>query len=209
MRAILLLVALLVAAAIWSGSYVLLRRRGQTRLFWLHLGISCLVLGGGIGLAAALNPEPTDGWLRSYGALGYMVLIGFLWLVYSLALLGVAAFGLSESERPLPGQEVDDMRLIRRVGWGAAGTAVVGATVFWLGWVRAPTPEQVCAHKIQLVVDSTPPQQREGADALVGQLEARCLVAAQRKLRLRGKLVWARYAKCVTSATHLRDAERC
>lgn len=81
--------------------------------------------------------------------------------------------------------------------------------VFWLIFVRAPSPQEVCKHKIALVLAEVPPDQREGADALIMQLELRCVEAAEKKIQFRGKLVYADYAKCVTRATTLGDAERC
>ncbi|PRP98814.1 hypothetical protein ENSA7_64460 [Enhygromyxa salina] len=99
--------------------------------------------------------------------------------------------------------------VIRKVSVILLGLMIVGVFVFWFGWVHAPTPEQVCQHKIQLVHETVGEDQTDGAEALVGQLEANCVIAANRKIQLRGKLVWAEYAKCVTAATTLADAERC
>jgi hypothetical protein len=99
--------------------------------------------------------------------------------------------------------------VLRKVALILLGVTTVAVIVFWLGWVRAPSPTQVCQHKIQLVHETVGEDQADAADALVGQLEATCVTAAERKIRLRGKLVWARYAKCVTEATTLSDAERC
>ena len=99
--------------------------------------------------------------------------------------------------------------VLRKTAWLVLAIMSVGVLVFWIGWVRAPSPTQVCKHKIDLVHETTGADQGDGADALVGQLEATCVIAAERKIRLRGKLVWAKYAKCVTSATSLSDAERC
>lgn len=99
--------------------------------------------------------------------------------------------------------------VIRKLSLILLGAATVAVIVFWLGWVRAPSPEQVCKHKIQLVGETASEDQTDGADALVGQLELNCVIAAERKIRLRGKLVWAKFAKCVTQATTLSDAERC
>lgn len=86
---------------------------------------------------------------------------------------------------------------------------VLAVFVFWFGWVRAPSPEEVCAHKMELVLATATPDQREGADALIARLELNCVQAARRKIQLRGKLVWADYAKCVTAAETLMEAERC
>lgn len=99
--------------------------------------------------------------------------------------------------------------VLRKVSLIMLGVSVVAVFVFWLGWVRAPSPVQVCKHKIQLVQATVGEDQTDGADALVEQLEAKCVIAAERKIRLRGKLVWAQYAKCVTRASTLSDAENC
>ncbi|KIG13596.1 hypothetical protein DB30_07927 [Enhygromyxa salina] len=107
-------------------------------------------------------------------------------------------------------QEMATMRrVVRKVSLILLGACGVGVLVFWLGWVRAPSPEQVCKHKIQLVHETVGEDQTDGAEALVGQLEANCVIAAKRKIQLRGKIVWAKYAKCVTSAPTLTEAERC
>jgi hypothetical protein len=99
--------------------------------------------------------------------------------------------------------------VLRYVVIGVLVLSVVAVFVFWLGWVRAPSPEQICKHKIELVIATVGEDQTEGADALIGQLEAKCVVAAERKILLRGKLVYAEYAKCVMAAGSLMDAERC
>jgi hypothetical protein len=99
--------------------------------------------------------------------------------------------------------------VLRKVGIAVLVLSVVSVLVFWLGWVRAPSPEQICKHKIELVIATVGEDQTEGADALIGQLEAKCVEAAERKILLRGKIVYADYAKCVMAAGSLMDAERC
>jgi hypothetical protein len=110
-----------------------------------------------------------------------------------------------------PGNDVmaGTRAVLRKVGLGVLVLSVVAVLVFWLGWVRAPSPEQICKHKIELVIDQVGEDQTEGADALVGQLEAKCVESAERKIKLRGKIVYADYAKCVMASTSLMDAERC
>jgi hypothetical protein len=99
--------------------------------------------------------------------------------------------------------------VLRKVSLAVLVISVVAVLVFWLGWVRAPSPEQICKHKIELVIATVGEDQAEGADALIGQLQAKCVAAAERKILLRGKLVYAEYAKCVMAAGSLMDAERC
>jgi hypothetical protein len=99
--------------------------------------------------------------------------------------------------------------VLRKVAIGVLVLSLVSVLVFWLGWVRAPSPEQICKHKIELVISTVGEEQTEGADALIGQLEGKCVTAAERKILLRGKIVYAEYAKCVMAAQSLMDAERC
>ena len=100
------------------------------------------------------------------------------------------------------------VRLLSKIGWGALAVIVLAVFVFWFTKVRAPDPATICAHKVELVLEAGA-DQRGGAEALVGQLEAKCVDAAKRKIQMRGKLVYAEYAKCVMAATALSDAERC
>ncbi len=85
----------------------------------------------------------------------------------------------------------------------------LGVFVFWWIWVRAPSPAQICQHKIELVLAEVPQDQREGAEALIDRLELRCIESAEKKIQLRGKLVYAEYARCVAKATSLSEAEQC
>lgn len=100
-------------------------------------------------------------------------------------------------------------KLLSKIGWGVLALMIVAVVVFWLGWVRAPDPATICAHKVDLVFNTVGADQREGAEALVGQLEITCVEAAKRKIQMRGKLVYADYAKCVMAASALSQAERC
>jgi hypothetical protein len=98
--------------------------------------------------------------------------------------------------------------LVTKVAWAIVATLAMATVVFWLGWVRAPSPETICQHKIELA-KSAGAQQSAGTEALIGQLELKCVDAAKTKILMRGKLVYAKYAKCVMAASTLDDAERC
>jgi hypothetical protein len=106
--------------------------------------------------------------------------------------------------------ELDAAKAIARKVAAALSVAIVLAIfVFWLGWVRAPSPQAICEHKVELVLATVGPEQRDGADALIDQLELKCVEAAERKIQMRGKIVYADYAKCVIAATTLAEAENC
>jgi hypothetical protein len=49
----------------------------------------------------------------------------------------------------------------------------------------------------------------EGQTALVSQLEERCMQQKLDKIQLRGRVVWAKYAKCVTEANDLDTIWKC
>ncbi len=92
--------------------------------------------------------------------------------------------------------------------WLSLGFSVFVLTlgVLWFMFVRAPSPEAVCAHKVQLVMSEA-----QGADAgpLVEQLQTTCIQNAQRRIQMRGKIKYANYARCVVEASSLEQAERC
>jgi hypothetical protein len=89
----------------------------------------------------------------------------------------------------------------------AAGVFALCILTFWAVYVRAPSPEEVCQHKIDLVLEEAP--EGTNAEPLVASLQKSCVSSAERKIQLRGKLKYANYARCVVAATELGEAERC
>lgn len=103
----------------------------------------------------------------------------------------------------------------RRPRWGlwiSVGTlsAIAGGIfAFWLIYVRAPSPQEVCAHLIALTRQDAGDAAPRAVDALVSRLEARCVEDKSRIMKMRDKLEYAKYARCVIAATSLETAERC
>lgn len=103
----------------------------------------------------------------------------------------------------------------RRTRWGlwiSLGTlGAIGGSIFafWLIYVRAPSPTQVCAHLIALTRQDAGDTAPKAVDALVTRLEKRCVEDKTRIMQMRDKLEYAKYARCVVAATSLEDAERC
>ena len=91
----------------------------------------------------------------------------------------------------------------------ALSLAVLGLCIltFWLVYVRAPSPDEVCTHKIELVMAEVKPG--IDASALVDSLKKSCVKAAEQKIQLRGKIKYANYARCVVGAADLMAAETC
>jgi len=81
----------------------------------------------------------------------------------------------------------------------------------WFAFVRAPPPQQVCSHIIDVTMRESADQGvgGDGQDAVIGQLEQRCVQQKLDKIQLRGRVVWAKYAKCVMATNELESISRC
>lgn len=86
--------------------------------------------------------------------------------------------------------------------------ALVLATL-WTLYVRAPAPEVVCEHKIAITLAEVGDQHGDAATNLLDQLRLQCVKEKRKLLELRGKIVYARQAKCIMAATTLSAAESC
>jgi nicotinamide riboside kinase len=88
---------------------------------------------------------------------------------------------------------------------------VASLFAFWWGWVRAPTPPAVCEHIVTLMAKES------AAEAIDVQTQARliqatseqCMTRAYDKLKLRGRLGYAKWAKCTAGAASVADSGRC
>jgi len=79
----------------------------------------------------------------------------------------------------------------------------------WIAYVSAPEPEQVCEHKIAITLAEAGDQHGPAVDNLLDQLKLQCVKEKRKLLQLRGKIVYARQAKCILAATTLSAAEKC
>ncbi len=98
----------------------------------------------------------------------------------------------------------------RALAIGSVG-AIAGLFGLWFAYVRAPGPQDVCRHIIEVTTREAADQGVGGAgqDAVVAQLEESCVKQKVDKIQLRGRVVWAKYAKCVMQADSLDDIWRC
>jgi len=81
----------------------------------------------------------------------------------------------------------------------------------WVAFVRAPGPERVCDHIVEVTVaEATAAGMSVEAEAsLVEGLRDRCVQHKRDKIQLRGRIKYARYAKCVLEQDSLADIEAC
>lgn len=94
----------------------------------------------------------------------------------------------------------------------AATIALVLAAVIaalWLTYVRAPPPQVICQRKADILLAEAGDQHGDAVSHLLDQYRLGCVQQADTLLRLRGKLAYARHARCVMAATTLSEAERC
>jgi hypothetical protein len=113
---------------------------------------------------------------------------------------------MAAAEQPNPPRGIHWGRFIALGSLGACGG---GLLAFWLIYVRAPDPASVCSHLVQLTRAEAGESAPRAVDALVERLETRCVEDKARIMRMRDKLEYAKYARCVVAATTLSDAERC
>lgn len=79
----------------------------------------------------------------------------------------------------------------------------------WIAFVRAPAPEAVCEHKIAITLAEAGDQHSQAVGDLLDQLKLQCVKEKHKLLQLRGKIAYARQARCILAATTLSAAERC
>ena len=93
---------------------------------------------------------------------------------------------------------------------GAIVSAVVlSLFLVWFFLLRAPAPEVVCQHLIDVAVREAGDRSPQALESLVDRLRLTCTREKRDLLRLRGKYAYARHAKCVLAATTLSAAEGC
>jgi len=99
---------------------------------------------------------------------------------------------------------------MRRVGQ-AVFLFTATLMVLWWIFVRAPGPEELCEHIVQVTLDEarSANMNPQSEASLVSGLQERCIEHKQDKMQLRGRVKYAEYAKCVMSATTLLDVESC
>ena len=92
-------------------------------------------------------------------------------------------------------------------------TLLVTATVFGLWWtyVRAPGPAVVCEHIIEVTVAESRASgmSSESEATVIERTRDECIQHKQDKILLRGRVEYARYAKCVMAADTLEDIYSC
>ncbi len=98
-------------------------------------------------------------------------------------------------------------RVLLLAALGVAGALVAGAALM----LRAPAPEALCDHilAVTLAEAEKTDLEPETRAQLERSLRDACIRHKRDKQRLRGRIVYARYARCVLEATTLAQIERC
>ena len=99
---------------------------------------------------------------------------------------------------------------MKRVGQAVFLFVATLVTLWWI-FVRAPGPEEVCDHIVEVTLKEARSAQMnpESEAALVAGLQERCIKHKLDKIQLRGRVKYADYAKCVLAADTLLDVESC
>lgn len=89
---------------------------------------------------------------------------------------------------------------------------VVGGLVgLWVLFVRAPSPQAVCDHIVQVTVDEATQSgmSRDSQVVVIEQMRKRCVKHKLDKIQLRGRISYARYARCVVGEQSVSGFSRC
>ena len=94
---------------------------------------------------------------------------------------------------------------------GTVMVVILAVLGFYLAFVRAPAPATVCQHIIDVTLEEAGDQgmAEQTQEALLERMKQQCIEHKRDKLQLRGRLAYARYARCVMGASTLRDIEDC
>jgi hypothetical protein len=90
------------------------------------------------------------------------------------------------------------LKIIGIIIGGLIGLIGLAAFVFWLGWLRAPAPEEVCAHLQEIATKEA------GTPAPV---DPRC--PDRMKPPEFGRINYVKQMKCVMAASTLKDVKAC
>lgn len=98
-----------------------------------------------------------------------------------------------------------------KIASGIVLAVVVALFGFWLFFVRAPGPAEVCDHILDVTLRDAGQQglAMETQADIVERLREQCITHKLDKIQLRGRLAYADYAKCVMSKETLGEIERC
>ncbi len=86
---------------------------------------------------------------------------------------------------------------------------VLALTGLWFIYIQAPPPEAVCEHKLAITLAEAGDQHGPAVDNLLDQLKLKCVKDKRTLLLLRGKVAYARQARCILAAKTLSESERC
>ena len=100
-------------------------------------------------------------------------------------------------------------KLAMVIAAGIGLAIVVTLTVLWFAYVDAPDPEAVCDRIVEMTYEEGATHDPKSVDALVSRVRDGCVRSKSKIIQYRGKIEWARYAKCVMSAENLNAAEGC
>lgn len=90
------------------------------------------------------------------------------------------------------------LKIIGIIIGGLIGLLGLAAFVFWIGWLRAPAPEEVCAHLQEIAT-------KEAGVAVPP--DPRC--PERMKPPQFGRINYVKQLKCVMAASTLKDVKEC
>lgn len=86
---------------------------------------------------------------------------------------------------------------------------VASLFVFWWGWMRAPAPGPLCDHVVEVTMHDSADLDPDTRARLIEATRVQCESLAYDKLKLRGRIKYADWAKCLLDAPDVAAMGRC
>jgi hypothetical protein len=102
------------------------------------------------------------------------------------------------------------MRAAKIASWVTLGLVAIVFGLWW-AYVRAPSPAAVCDHIIEMTVAEARAtgMSMESEAAIIEKTRQECIAHKLDKIKLRGRIKYARYAKCVVAHRTLDEIYGC
>ena len=120
------------------------------------------------------------------------------------------AQGGEPASAPSQNGERDYAVLLMKITAGTFGVLFAALAIAWIIFaVALPTPAAICEHKIGLALEGAAEPDSPATQSVLENLRTHCVKEKKRRLKLRGKVAYWQYARCVLEAKTYTAAELC
>ncbi len=101
-----------------------------------------------------------------------------------------------------------DMKTALKVIGGVLATLIAAIAIFYVGWLRPPSPDSVCENVVEVSKAELTSKGGEPSDAMVERLQTECIRAASTEPEF-GRGPWVKRLKCMRDAPDYPALKEC